>query len=259
MRLTLSTAISALLFLATSADARPTKHAYTPASKLDKLAKLMPTSALPAPEGLELKYVLLGIGTQNYTCTTGDENAAPGTTGASGKTKEITIASTNTTNSRPAQLYDIGTPLNASPFAKWTIPSISPLALSLMTQPAQLTQNLGSLGFHNMVGHHFFTGASPVFSLDQLQSPYPMTLVGKMGETDAPVSSCPGTNAEGAIKWLLLKDTKGVSQGGINTVYRLETAGGNKPSTCKGLKENFEVKYAAQCKSTRSASECIGC
>jgi hypothetical protein len=159
------------------------------------------------------------------------------------------ITVTNPANRRPAQLYDIGTPLNASPFAKWTIPSISPLALSLMTQPAQLAQNLASLGFQNMVGHHFFTGASPVFSLDQLATPYPMTLVGKLGETDAPVSSCPGTNAEGAIKWLFLQDNKGVSKGGINTVYRLETAGGNKPATCKGLKESFEVKYAAQCMS----------
>ena len=119
-----------------------------------------------------------------------------------------------------------------------------------MTQPTQLTQNLESLGFQNMVGHHFFTGSSPVFSLDKLQSPYPMTLVGKLGEADAPVSSCPGTNAEGAIKWLFLKDTKGASLGGIDTVYRLETAGGNKPVTCKGQKENFEVKYAAQCKSS---------
>lgn len=90
MRFTLSTAVSALLLLATSANAlpyRPAKQAYTPASNLDKLAKLMPQSALPAPEGLELKYVLLGLGTQNYTCTTGDENAAPGTTGAYGKTQ----------------------------------------------------------------------------------------------------------------------------------------------------------------------------
>jgi hypothetical protein len=167
------------------------------------------------------------------------------------------IAVTNPANRRPAQLYDIGTPLNASPFAKWTIPSISPLALSLMTQPAQLAQNLASLGFQNMVGHHFFTGASPVFSLDQLATPYPMTLVGKLGETDAPVSSCPGTNAEGAIKWLFLQDNKGASKGGINTVYRLETAGGNKPATCKGLKESFEVKYAAQCMSnTPSRCKC---
>ena len=78
-------------------------------------------------------------------------------------------------------------------------------------------------------------------------SPYPLSVVAKLNETNAPTSSCPGTTAEGAIKWLLLKDTKGLSQGGIDTVYRIETAGGNKPATCKGQKPAFEVKYSAQC------------
>ncbi|KAL1597533.1 hypothetical protein SLS59_007230 [Nothophoma quercina] len=233
MRFTLSAAVSALAFFAFSVNALPAKRtqSYTPASNLDKLAKLMPKSALPAPDGLQLKYVLLGIGTQNYTCATGDENAAPGTTGAT------------------ANLYDIGTHLNSDPFAKWTIPSITPLALSLSSQPTRFTQNLQSLGFEHLVGHHFFSGASPVFALDQLStSPYPLTVLAKLNETDAPGSSCPGTNAEGAIKWLLLKDNgKGLSQGGIDTVYRVETAGGNKPATCKGQKAAFEVKYSAQC------------
>jgi hypothetical protein len=77
-----------------------------------------------------------------------------------------------------------------------------------------------------------------------------MTVLAKLNETDAPANSCPGMSKEGAVKWLLLKDTKGLSQGGINTVYRIETAGGNKPATCKGQKQTFEVKYSAQCKSS---------
>ena len=87
MRFTLSATVSALALLAGSANALPAKQtqAYTPASNLDKLAKLMPKSALPTPDGLQLKYVVLGIGTQNYTCATGDQNAAPGTTGATGE------------------------------------------------------------------------------------------------------------------------------------------------------------------------------
>jgi hypothetical protein len=86
MRFTLSAIMSVLGLLASSVNALPAKKAqiYTPASNLDKLAKLMPKSALPAPDGLQLKYVVLGIGTQNYTCATDDENAAPGTTGATG-------------------------------------------------------------------------------------------------------------------------------------------------------------------------------
>ncbi|RYO55144.1 hypothetical protein AA0116_g9626 [Alternaria tenuissima] len=38
----------------------------------------------------------------------------------------------------------------------------------------------------------------------------------------------------------------GITQGGIDTVYRVETAGGNKPATCKGMPASWEVKYAAQ-------------
>lgn len=87
MRFTLPATVSALVLLTGLANALPAKQTqtYTPASNLDKLAKLMPKSALPAPDGLQLKYVVLGIGTQNYTCATGDENAVPGTTGATGK------------------------------------------------------------------------------------------------------------------------------------------------------------------------------
>ncbi|RYE30122.1 MAG: DUF3455 domain-containing protein, partial [Sphingobacteriales bacterium] len=32
--------------------------------------------------------------------------------------------------------------------------------------------------------------------------------------------------------------------------YRIETAGGMAPKTCKGKPETFEVKYVAQCKSS---------
>tara|TARA_R110002003_G_scaffold200_1_gene15645 strand:- start:16896 stop:17438 length:543 start_codon:yes stop_codon:yes gene_type:complete len=153
-----------------------------------------------------------------------------------------------------ATLYDIGTQLNNDAMAKWKIPSISPLALSLSAYPVALDWSLKSQGYNNLVGHHFFAsinGANtPTFALDQLATPYPMAQVGKLSETAAPASACPGLQGEGTIKWLYLKDTKGLSQGGIDTVYRLETAGGMAPTTCKGRPASFEVKYAAQCKLT---------
>ncbi|CAO2650009.1 Nn.00g013010.m01.CDS01 [Neocucurbitaria sp. VM-36] len=225
----------ALVLLAGSATALPwpgQPTTYTPARDLSKLAKLFPQSALPAPNE-ELKYVLLGIGTQNYTCSTGDETAAPGTTGA------------------VATLYDIGSKLNNDPMAKWKIGSIAPLALALSNAPKTLEMSLKSQGYENIAGHHFFSMMSgtntPVFSLDKLQlQPQPLAPVSKLNETDAPTSACPGNNGLPAIKWLYLKDTKGASQGGIDTVYRVETAGGNKPATCKGMKPSWEVKYAAQ-------------
>ncbi|KAF1849057.1 uncharacterized protein K460DRAFT_364966 [Cucurbitaria berberidis CBS 394.84] len=233
----LFTALStALVLLASSANALPWPAqevaTYTPARDLSRLAKLFPESSLPAPNE-SLKYVLLGIGTQNYTCPPGDENAVPGTTGA------------------VATLYDIGSKLNDDPMAKWKIGSISPLALALSALPKTLTMGLKSQGFDKIAGHHFFGKISdintPIFALDKLSlQPQPLAQVSKLNETDAPATSCPGNNGLGAIKWLYLKDTKNISQGGINTVYRVETAGGNKPATCKGMKPSWEVKYAAQ-------------
>lgn len=83
-----STTTAAFALLTTTATALPWPSqptSYTPSSSLSKLAKLFPQSALPPPSDTqELKYVLLGIGTQNYTCGS-DETAAPGTTGALGK------------------------------------------------------------------------------------------------------------------------------------------------------------------------------
>lgn len=103
-----------------------------------------------------------------------------------------------------------------------------------------------------MVGKHFFSNATgtntPIFALDQLPAPYPVAQVAKLNETAAPADACPGLKGEGAVKWLYLKDSKGASVGGIDAVYRIETAGGSAPATCKGMPDRFEVKYATQCK-----------
>ncbi|KAJ4373098.1 hypothetical protein N0V83_003389 [Neocucurbitaria cava] len=230
-----STLSTALVFFAGSVTALPwpgQPTVYAPATDLSNLAKLFPQSALPAPTE-QLKYVLLGIGTQNYTCATSDDSSVPGTTGAL------------------ATLYDIGSNLNKDPMAKWKLGSIAPLALALSNAPKTLEFSLTSQGYQNVAGHHFFqmiSGANtPVFSLDKLQiQPQPLAPVSKLNATDAPAAACPGNNGLPAVQWLYLKDTKGAAQGGIDSVYRVETAGGNKPATCKGMKPTWEVKYAAQ-------------
>lgn len=63
----------------------PREPIYVPSRKLDNLAKLFPQSSLTSPENLDLKYVVLGIGTQNYTCASSNDSVVPGTTGAYGK------------------------------------------------------------------------------------------------------------------------------------------------------------------------------
>jgi hypothetical protein len=107
-------------------------------------------------------------------------------------------------------------------------------------------------GYNHVLGRHFFTLrkqiATPVFALDRLaQIPYPEAQVSKIDSANAPESADPGLASEGAVPWLCLADGEGLSTGGIDTVYRLETAGGKAPATCRGQERSFEIQYAAQC------------
>jgi hypothetical protein len=115
-----------------------------------------------------------------------------------------------------------------------------------------LKQNLQSRGYDHLVGHHFFqkvdrlAGANtPIFALDTLATvDYPLLQVNVKTSTPATADS-----VEGSVPWLRLQDTMGLSKGQIDTVYRVETAGGSAPTTCQGrLNTKFEVMYAAQCK-----------
>jgi hypothetical protein len=58
---------------------------YKPPRATKTLTLQQPDNTLPPPVGLALKYVLLGLGTQNYTCATPGSTAAPGSTGALGE------------------------------------------------------------------------------------------------------------------------------------------------------------------------------
>src|SRR4051812_11984123 len=56
-----------------------------PRSQSPNLSNLkMPENSLPTPTGLQLKFVGLGIGTQNYTCSA-NGTATPASIGALGK------------------------------------------------------------------------------------------------------------------------------------------------------------------------------
>jgi hypothetical protein len=82
----LSTAVSALALFANSVNALPTWvnnniGAYQPAKDLKVLS--LPASDLAAPTST-LKFVLLGLGTQNYSCA-GVATDAPASLGAKGK------------------------------------------------------------------------------------------------------------------------------------------------------------------------------
>ncbi|ORY03040.1 hypothetical protein BCR34DRAFT_492681 [Clohesyomyces aquaticus] len=225
---TISTAFVVFSALASTVSAMPWGPPKPPRNQpgLAKLQSVMPLGTLQPPTGLELKFVGLGLGTQNYTCD--NETAPISTTGAL------------------ATLYDLGSRLNNDPMAQWKLASISGLSLSLSTRKWMMDAYLGAQGYNKVLGGHYFTAKVPTFSLYKIQaSPFPLVFGKKNGTMDAPPTACPGLKGEGAVPWLQLIDNGG-SQGGVNTVYRLETAGGKAPATCKGMKSTFEVPYAAQ-------------
>lgn len=222
--------LAAALTLATAALAAP-----APGPLVARQASLsnvkMPSNTLPAPaSGSFLKYLVLGVGTQNYTCANGDAATVPAAVGA------------------VAALYDASS-LNSNRVAAMLIPAISPLALaaSQMGDPA-LQAYLRAMKFERVAGKHYFTagatGLVPTFSLDQL-SGAPVARVKKGAAMPAPSYACKGTKGEGAVDWLELLDN-GSSTGPISKVYRVETAGGKAPANCQGAPASFTVPYATQ-------------
>lgn len=190
------------------------------------LSLTLPSSGLPSPSSISpavsLKYVAIGVGTQNYTCaSTPDSGSAPIQVGAK------------------ATLYD------ASQFFQTLsglVPTIPGFVLGLYTMTGADPSTSLTLG---AMGNHFFNSAGqPTFDLTKINA---LLTAKKTGDVVAPASACPGPNGVGAIDWLQLSDVGGgASFGGLANVYRVETAGGKPPATCAGQTGTINVPYAAE-------------
>ena len=68
----------------------------------------------------------------------------------------------------------------------------------------------------------------------------------KVNSSTAPAGSVVGqyNQGNGAVPWLKLSALNGAGQI-FQEVYRVNTAGGNPPATCKGVSASFEVQYSA--------------
>lgn len=64
----------------------------------------------------------------------------------------------------------------------------------------------------------------------------------KGGAIDAPSTAPAGKY--GAVPWLYLTSTDG-TVGNYKSVYRVDTAAGSAPATCKDMPPTFEIQYAA--------------
>jgi len=182
-------------------------------------------TALPAPsEGLVLKHVAIGRGTQNYTCSTTNATAPPAAVGA------------------VATLYNASCVASTYPDLLALLPSVAlQFNLTSNDQPSLTPSNLA------ISGHHFFTNATtPKFDLDTTAMQLGVAPCAKNNSVAAPTGAVKGQYDQGfgAVPWLKLI-THGAT-GNLEEIYRVNTAGGNPPATCAGMPAAFEVEYASE-------------
>ncbi|KAM3456499.1 hypothetical protein MY3296_001778 [Beauveria thailandica] len=178
----------------------------------------MPTlPGLPPPApGSRLRHVAVGRGTQNYTCD-GSADSKPKAVGAVATLFNVTCMAAmypEVTNkvSGMAVYFDLDAANRVGPA---TLP---------------------------VSGHHYFTAAGvPFFDLgDEGQIP-----CAKNASADAPDTSTIGRTGEPAVPWLRLLATKDATKG-LSEVFRVSTAGGSPPATCKDRTGPFQVEYSAE-------------
>ncbi|ROW08970.1 hypothetical protein VMCG_02750 [Cytospora schulzeri] len=192
-------------------------------------------STLPGvTSGLKLKHVAIGRGTQNYTCDTTDESAAPSAVGA------------------VATLFNASCIASTYPDLLNMLPRVA-LAFNLSESPDYLANLLPASTAHTLApgnyaisGHHYFTNTTtPFFNLDTTNGQLGSIPCAKAASVAAPTDAPTGQQGEEAVPWLKLQAREGAT-GRLEEVYRLETAGGSAPSTCAGMPASFEVQYSAQ-------------
>lgn len=200
---------------------------FEPTSKYLANSSFPAPSALPPPTaGLVLKHVALGRGTQNYTCDTTNATAVPVAVGAL------------------ATLFNASCVASSYPDLLNLLPKVAmQFNLTAAGQEKIRTMVPGNMAIS---GEHFFTNpTTPFFDLNQGNIPLGSAPCAKNNSSPAPADAPKGQGGEAAVPWLKLL-TKVGATGDLQEVYRVETAGGSAPATCKGLPAAFNVQYSAQ-------------
>jgi len=167
--------------------------------------------------------VVLGTGTQNYTC-------------ASGATAPVPVGAR-------ATLFDASCLAVNFPEFLHALPA---LVVGLEAPQIDLSVTLLSLFKNSMrlvQGHHFFQDpTTPVFDF-QVNGQGILAISKKAENITAPAGSYQGQY--GAVDWLHLRTIAGTI-GDVKDIYRFSTAGGAAPKTCQGRNGEFQIKYAAE-------------
>jgi hypothetical protein len=178
-----------------------------------------PTALPPVSPGLKLHHVAVGRGTQNYTCSSSDDSAIPAAQGA------------------------VATLFNASCAAALYPDMLAKVPAMAVHFDLNDAEKLGPAALQ-VSGHHYFTNLTTAF-FDLNPSKMGQAPCAKTNATDAPSTAAVGVGGEKAVPWLKLAALDGATEE-LKEVYRVETAGGSPPATCKGMASTFQVQYSAQ-------------
>jgi len=182
-------------------------HRSTTTKSTPTFTPTLPTSTLPAPpSGLALKYIALGLGTQNYSCP-------------------------STTSTPPLAIGALATLYDATHLFS-TTSSLGATALSILTCGLTcLADSLNSSLSLPRLGHHYFDAVGrPTFDLSLADSSAagsgPLLSAKKSASGPAPSGACKGRNKAEAVDWLMLVDNEAGLSRDVSVVYRVETVGG---------------------------------
>ncbi|KAJ7124306.1 hypothetical protein C8R44DRAFT_831129 [Mycena epipterygia] len=181
-------------------------------------------TALVSPTSAPL-FVMLGVGIQNYTCTS--------------------TTSTFASIGAVASLFDISCLDKKSEFS-----TIQTTAFNIWekSSPKTAATSIGSrvdasklLGFHYFVTSPSGTGISPIWdfrSTGKFAGNSTAFVIGaKVGDIVAPAN--PATN----IDWLALNNAEGAL---ASKIFRIDTVSGQPPTSCVPGSAPIEVKYTAK-------------
>ncbi|KAF2843731.1 hypothetical protein M501DRAFT_1013067 [Patellaria atrata CBS 101060] len=189
-----------------------------------------PTPLPPPSAGLVLSHVVVGRGTQNYTCDLSSPQSTPKAAGA------------------VAVLYNATCIAATYPDLLAYMPRVA-LQYAIPTAGGSPSSPVDIM----TIGHHFFPDANfsvPYFDLNTETHRFGVGALKKLNATAAPEDAPLGPNGEGngAVPWLKLgmRDAPEGETYRFREVYRINTAGGAAPKTCEGLNADFTVEYAAE-------------
>ncbi|KAF2857897.1 hypothetical protein K470DRAFT_272930 [Piedraia hortae CBS 480.64] len=198
--------LQTLFLLATAASAVPLW--FSEQSSCDISSASMPSGAILPPPSGTLYHVALGVGSQNYTCSS--------------------IGSEPTSVGAVATLYNVSCMAGNEPSILSSLPS---LAVSLS---GSSLSTLALMGAEQKSGSHYFLDkTTPYFNLDSAGHQYGEAAMHKAASADAPDNTY-------SVPWLQLQGSEQFKE-----VYRVNTKGGMPEQYCAEV-GNVEVPYSAE-------------